>query len=72
MRGYESNNCRLCEKTFCCENCRVKHETIVHKIFPNCDICVYGQFTFGNLDDHSLKHLEDCHLPLHCVYWKHQ
>ncbi|XP_076262319.1 uncharacterized protein LOC143197629 isoform X2 [Rhynchophorus ferrugineus] len=70
MRGYESNNCRLCEKTFCCENCRVKHETIVHKIFPNCDICVYGQFTFGNLDDHSLKHLEDCHLPLHCVYCK--
>ncbi|XP_030748503.1 uncharacterized protein LOC115876740 [Sitophilus oryzae] len=68
MRGYEANNCRLCEKAFCCENCRIKHETNVHNIFPSCDICVYGVFSYGNIDDLLLKHLETTHLPLYCNY----
>lgn len=59
--------CRICQKVFCCENCRRKHECDDHKIHPECDICTSGSTYLRNPSDSLLVHIKDRHWPLHCV-----
>lgn len=61
------NRCRLCRNVSCCAKCRIKHETDVHKINPDCDICVVGRTFLKNPPDSLLAHIKEAHWPLHCV-----
>lgn len=58
----------MCVKVFCCVKCRKKHESKVHNVDPDCDLCVYGQFSFITIDDSLLLHIKNSHLPLKCLY----
>lgn len=66
------NKCRLCNKIFCCERCRKKHEKIKHNVCPDCDICIYGEIRISNVSAKIFEHLQTSHWPLHCVWCKRE
>uniref|UniRef100_A0A6P7GUS7 Uncharacterized protein LOC114343142 n=1 Tax=Diabrotica virgifera virgifera TaxID=50390 RepID=A0A6P7GUS7_DIAVI len=70
MKDFIANNCRLCKKVFCCKTCRENHETEVHKVFPHCDICIFGQTRISSMSQVVLEHIKAAHWPLNCLVCK--
>ncbi|XP_072402205.1 uncharacterized protein fs(1)Ya isoform X2 [Diabrotica undecimpunctata] len=70
MKDFINNNCRLCKKVFCCKTCRENHETEVHKVFPDCDICIFGQTRISSTSQVVLEHIKTDHWPLNCLLCK--
>ncbi|CAH1153455.1 unnamed protein product [Phaedon cochleariae] len=70
MKDFVENNCRLCKKVFCCKQCREKHEKEVHRIHPDCDICIYGKTVLFSTSASLIDHIKTVHWPLHCLVCK--
>lgn len=64
------NTCRICKKVFCCQKCRGQHELSIHKVFLNCNICLYGQTYLKHPPESLLEHIKKSHWPLHCIICK--
>lgn len=65
------NICRICKKVFCCKKCRKQHESLIHKIFVDCNICLYGKTFLKDPPEHLIEHIKSNHWPLHCVICKY-
>lgn len=48
--------------------CRLNHEETIHRIHPECDMCIYGRAFIRDLSASLKNHVKENHWPLHCVY----
>ncbi|XP_012280287.1 uncharacterized protein LOC105699685 [Orussus abietinus] len=70
MPPLEEKRCRICQKVFCCVDCRKAHQTKRHsELNHDCPICMVQKLALPKCYENSelLYHIAITHLPLICT-----